>query len=214
MKMVVKLLISALVISSTGSLWAASITNDSGLAAPVSTVTFDEIVFSQGTEITDQYVSYGITFESLVYYDSQGNASFPGVETHYVGNNSTPLINPFSISFTSTQTAAAFGIATNPATTTFTAKLNGVVVESYQSSTDFDDPSISFQGFEGISFDEIEISVGGDGQALIDNIQMGVAAPPPLGDVEPVPSNAAWAMGALILLLVSFGFIAINRRFT
>lgn len=210
MSTLVRVILSALLISSGGTLWAAPITNDIGLAAPTSTITFDELIFSQGTEITDQYASFGVTFESLVYYDSQGDASFPGVETHYVGNNSTPRINPFSILFTSPQTAAAFGIATNPATTAFTAKLNGVIVESYQSSTDYDDASISFQGFEGILFDEIEITVGGDEQALIDNVQMGNA--PVIAPSVPVPANATWAIIILILLVISFGFVAVNRR--
>ena len=163
-------LITLLAIS--GSVSATPITNDTGLADPQSIITFDEFVFADQTVITNQFESLGVTFVSMLFYNSQGPAVFPGVETNYLGNNGNALVNPFSILFTTPQTAAAFGIATNPSTTTFTAKLNGLIVESYQSATNFDDPSVSFQGFEGILFDEIEVSVGSD-QALIDNIQLG-----------------------------------------
>ncbi len=193
----------------SGVVLAEAITNDTGLADPEVTVTFDEFVFTQGTAITDQFSSLGVTFSPNMFYDSQGPTSFPGVETHYVGNNISGLVNPFSIMFTSPQSAAAFGISTNSATTTFTAKLSGAVVESYQSPTNFNDASISFQGFQGILFDEIEVLVGGDGQALIDNIQLGQA--PVIGPMVPVPANAPWALVVMVLLLLSFGFAAVNR---
>ena len=194
----------------SGVVLAEAITNDIGLANPEFTLTFDETVFTQGTAITDQFSSFGVTFSPNMYYDSQGPFSGPSVETHYVGNNVSGLVNPFSIFFTSPQSAVAFGIATNSATTTFTAKLNGVIVESYQSPTYYNDASISFQGFQGILFDEIEVLVGGDQQALIDNIQLGQA--PVIGPMVPVPANAPWALVAMVLLLLSLGFAAVNRR--
>ena len=196
-------------LSTSGLVMADSITNDSGLASPDVTITFDEFVFAEGTIITDQFSSLGVTFSPNLNYDSQGPASFDSVETHYVGNNFGGTVNPFSILFTTDQTAVAFGIATNPGTTTFTAKLNGLMVETYESGTDFDDPAISFQGFQNITFDEIDISVG-SGQALIDNIQLGEGEV--RGPMVPVPANASWALIALVLLLLSIGFSVINRR--
>ena len=204
----------ALLVTS-GLVMADPITNDFGLTSPDATITFDEFVFAEDTVITDQFSSLGVTFLPNLYYDSQGPADFDGVITHYVGNNSGSVVNPFSILFETDQTAVAFGIATNPTTTTFTAKLDGSIVETYQSTTNFDNPAISFQGFQNITFDEIEVGVGND-QALIDNIQLGqgeiLPAEPVMGPVVPVPADASWALIALVLLLLSIGFSVINRR--
>ncbi len=156
-------------------LYATSISNNFGLTSPTKTITFDEIVFTQGTQISTQYASYGVTFTSGMIYDSQSTASFPGITGHYLGNGSNPT---FSIYFSANQTAAAVGLATNPATTTFTALLNGAVVETFSIATTFDNASLGFYGFTGITFNELKVSVS-SGAALFDNIEMGVAAPVP-----------------------------------
>jgi len=158
---------------------AAPITNSFGLTAPASTLTFDEIVFAQGTTITNQYAAYGSEFSPPVgmRYDTQGPASFPGISGHYIGNFS-PAINPFSIHFVSAVTGAAFGMATNPGTTTFTALLGGSIMESFSAPTTYNNSGSGFYGFTGITFDEIRINVSSS-LALIDNIQTGSAVPEP-----------------------------------
>lgn len=149
---------------------ATPIINNFGLASPSNTLTFDELVFPQGTVITTQYSAFGVTFSpSGMRYDTQGPAAFPGITGHYIGNFA-PVINPFSIIFASPLTEAAFGMATNPATTMITALLGGSVVESFSVSTTFNNASQSFYGFTGITFDEIRILVSSN-LALIDNIQ-------------------------------------------
>src|SRR5687767_7575141 len=100
----------------SGSLQGASVSNTFGLSSPVSTLTFDEIVFAQDTAINSQYSAYGVTFSPDTFYDTQGATTCcNGIDGHYVGNFS-PLHNPFSILFTTPQTAAAFAVATNPGT--------------------------------------------------------------------------------------------------
>jgi hypothetical protein len=110
-------------------------------------------------------------------YDTQGSASFPGITGHYLGNFS-PTVNPFSIFFSAPVTQAAFGMATNPASTTITALFNGTPIETFTTSTTFDDVNAGFYGFSGITFNEINISVSSS-SALIDNIQTGTAVPEP-----------------------------------
>ena len=214
MKKLLIVLFSGVLAAPLGLVRATPVTNSTGLAAPISTITFDEHVYAPFTDITDQYLPEGVTFTPLVSYDYQFCGSFPGIQGHCVGSFGQTA---YSIHFTTPQSGAAFAIATNPTTTTFTAKLNGAVVESYQSATDNSQPSISFQGFEGIEFDEIEISVAGpvnNRGSVIDNIQMaGPPSPPPVpGNSVAVPVNPVWAIATLILLVMSSGFVAVNRR--
>lgn len=161
-----------------GTALATPIQNTTGLAAPATTITFDEIVFPGGTSITNEFAGLGVTFSPGLRYDSQGPATFPGVTTHYVGNNLPCCINPFSLLFGGDVTEAAFGVATNPATTLFEALDNGAVVESFSAPTHFDGSTNYFFGFTGITFDEIRVTVGGDNQILIDNVQIGSVPEP------------------------------------
>lgn len=149
--------------------------NTFGLASPVQTVTFSEASFAQGTVITNQFAGFGVTLSPGIFYNSQGAAALSGISGDYVGNNISGLVNPFSILFGSVQTAAAFGAATNPTSTLFEALLLGSVVASGSSATTFNDPN-AFYGFNGVNFDEIRITVGGDQQMLIDNVQTGIPA--------------------------------------
>lgn len=170
--------IAAAVLSlATVAAQAASVQNNSGLASPAVTVTFDEQVLADGTAITSYQ---GLGFSPSLAYNSQGGAAFPGITGNYAGNNANTAspFNPFVISFGGDLTAAAFGVATNPATSLFEALNNGSVVESFSAATNFNGSGNSFFGFTGITFDAIRVTTGGDGQMLIDNIQMGTAAVP------------------------------------
>ena len=110
-----------------------------GLPSPAAIVTFSELVFSPTTIIRNEFASFGVTFSPYLSYDSQGATTCcDGIVGHYLGNNDRTTLgtaDPFSILFTSPQPAAAFGLATNPATTTFDALLAGTVVESFTSQT-------------------------------------------------------------------------------
>ena len=160
---------------------ATPIISSTGLPDAPVIITFDELVFPQGTEITNQYASLGVTFSPVTYYNSQGSLDglgIVGISGNYVGNFSATAApsDSFSIIFTfsTPQIKAAFGLATNPGTTTLTALLDGTVVETFSSSTTYDNPSTAFLGFTGILFNEITISTTdayGDHFALVDTIQ-------------------------------------------
>lgn len=178
--------------------------NSTGIASPTSTITFDELTFTNGTTITNQYAAYGVTFAGLLYTPQSG--TFPGVSGNDLGNffGGATTTNPFQIFFTSAQTSAAFGLATNPATTTFTALLAGVAVASFTTSTTFNDGN-AFVGFNAAgssSFDEIDVNVGSsDSFGLIDNIQQGEA-------VVATPEPASMALVATGLL----GLFGVARK--
>jgi hypothetical protein len=86
-------------------------------------------------------------------------------------------------------------MVTNPGTSTFTALLANVPVESFSAATTFTSLD-DFYGFQGITFDQIRVDVGGFNQAmLLDNLQIGTSAVP-----EPT---------TLVLLL---GLVMMRRR--
>jgi hypothetical protein len=165
--------------------YATPLISSTGLPNAPVIITFDELgALPQGTAITDQYASFGVAFAPSVYFNGQGPVpGIPGIGGNYVSNfyidppNYTfPTNNPFSIYFTfgTPQMEAAFGLATNPATTTLTALLNGTVVETFSLSTTSDNPATAFVGFTGILFNEITISttdIYGYHFALVDTIQ-------------------------------------------
>ena len=70
---------------------------------------------------------------------------------------------------------------TNGYTDTFTALLNGLVVETASATTG----NWAYYGFTGIVFDQIRVNIGGDvhinNHMRLDNIQIGAAAVPEPG---------------------------------
>jgi hypothetical protein len=143
-----------------------------GLTSPDRIITFSEIPLPEDTPVTNQFAALGLTLMPALGYNSQGPTTLPGISGNYLGNNSSlPFGNPFRLHFSAPVTSAVFGLATNPAITTFTAFLSGIEVESFVAATTFNEAE-AYIGFADILFDEILISVGGgDGQALIDNVQ-------------------------------------------
>jgi hypothetical protein len=180
---------------------AGFIHNATGVSGPHSTITFSEFGLPADTVITDQYSSLGATFSPNLYQnpqpvfpapniddspDSLSNFSFSGGDT----------INPFSIFFNTVQTDAAFAFITNPTdpgTSTFEARLGGVLIESESAPTEFSS-STNFYGFTGILFDEIRVLAGGEGGFMVmDNLQLNAEAAP----VPEPASLAIWGLGAL-----------------
>jgi len=204
------LLSSLVVAAASGGAAAAPIINNFGLSSPAASITFDEIVLPQGTLVSSQYASLGVTFSPNLFFDSQGHAIFPGISGHYLGNflEDSPTTNPFSILFSSPQTSVAFGLASSQAITTFTALRGGVVVESFSEITTYNDPSEGYYGFSGILFDEIQVSILNDLSLLIDNIQLNPAPPP----APPATLAAAPEPASLALMGAAFVALALSRR--
>jgi hypothetical protein len=134
-------------------------------------------VFRENTVITNQFADVGVTFSPLQYYDSDKTFfpnGFTNVSGHWVADFEDVSFfptNPFTIHFSKDQTGAAFALVTDPdETATFTALLHGVPVETATAPTGFNIPN-NFYGFTRVTFDAIQVDVGGDGLAVLDNIQ-------------------------------------------
>lgn len=165
----------------TGSAEALTLNNSTGLTDPTQTITFDEIALPDESSITNQYSSLGVEFSPNLVFDSPGS-SVPNITGNQLKNFS-PVVNPFSINFTDTVSSAVFAFATNPGTSTFTALLDGSIVESFSSSTSVFQPN-NFFGFTDILFDEIKVDVGGfNNSMLLDNIQFTTVTTPEPGSI-------------------------------
>ena len=147
----------------------------------------------------------GVTFGNAY----SGSAFFSGspFATGAIYNVPPALSNiafgAISIEFPMALMGAAFNLATDVGATTFSAYLNGSLVETFNSATDFSKSS-SFYGFEGFEFDRIEVRTvleGTTGQIAftgIDNLQF--ASVPAAAVLAPEPSTAAMIFGGVIAL--------------
>ncbi|MBP0017934.1 MAG: PEP-CTERM sorting domain-containing protein [Cyanobacteria bacterium SBLK] len=162
-------------ISFVGTAEALTFNNSTGLTNPAQTITFDEIALPNNTNVTDQYSSLGVEFAPNLVFEIVRTPT-----TNFTGNhlkNFFPVTNPFSINFTDPVNSAAFAFINNASTSTFTALLDGSIVESFSSPSVF--VPNNFFGFTDIVFDEIQIDVGGGGNYMrLDNIQFTVASTP------------------------------------
>jgi hypothetical protein len=166
------------------------------------TVTFSEFqnpgdpnALNPGDTVTNQFVDYGVSF-APGDPGMKFNAQYPelpdgaAVSGDHLGNY-FPVQNPFSIIFhtvfATAQTKAAFGLWTSPdTTTTFTALLEGEIVDTFNATTTFDDDASGFYGFVNVAFDEVQIFIqsppDGSGEnpnfALLDNIQLAAPSDP------------------------------------
>lgn len=193
----------------SGTVDGALVHNTFGLSSPDQTLTFDEVVLATDTSVTTQYSSFGVSFSSELFYDGFGGpiagGVLPNLSGHYLSNfdgGDPPTVTPFLISFASMQSAAAFSMSTNSGTSTFTALLAGMSVESFNAATNSSNTNNYF-GFSGISFDAIRVDPGGTGgAALIDNLQF-VAS-----EMSVVPESSSMAL----MGLSAFGMCVMRRR--
>ena len=195
----------ALSVLASGVADAAFFNNTTGLASPSVTIDFSEHTFADNTVITSQFSDLGVTFTPNLYYQNTfipGQPNGPPPDLTNFLPNVGGLVNPFSIFFSSPVTGAAFVLSTNPNTTMFTALLNGSVVDSGSALTNLSNP-MDFYGFTGVTFDQINVSVGADGFAILDTVQ---TVPEP-DTVQTVPEPSTW-----VLMLAGGGILAAGIR--
>ncbi len=172
-----------------------------GLASPTVSIDFEEGAIPASTVVTTQFA--GVTFGdgSNDFIMDTGGAG-TGTQ-HIVGRflqSANTVVAPGAIKFDKQVSAAGFNLRTNPDTTTFTAFLNGVFVESFNAATNLTTSS-NFYGFTGIIFDEIQFDMAIVGQQgfNLDNLEF-VTVPAP---------SALFLIGAGLL-----GLGAMRRRRT
>ena len=179
---------------------AALINNGTGLAAPLTTITFDEIVLADQTELLATYAAYGVTFGAGVRYGTVDYAipnTAPPNAVNFFG-----FVDPWIVRFDDPLSEAAMVVATNTSqpNTVITALLGGGVVESFNIATS-QGGATNFFGFTGIVFDEIRVSNPASG-IVVDNIQLGRAV------AVPEPASLLLLSSALVLL----GGMRVTRR--
>ena len=165
--------VAAAVLSINSAMAMAIDASTTGLTG-ATTITFGTNSYANGTVLTNQYQSSGITFNSnTFYYDRSGYFSsssirnFDGAQTS--ASNS-------SIFFTSTVNAADFNLLTNGGSTIFQAYLAGALVESFPSAATAN--SSRYYGFQNIAFNEIRINAPVNDAFVLDNLQFKASAVP------------------------------------
>ena len=146
-----------------------------GLAAPGQTIAFDEFGLPEGTAVTNQYASLGVSFAG-VFNTSAFDGAFPNISGSELAdfNGSCPCGPAVTISFAAPVTDAVFAFVSNTGNSTFTSYLGGTMVESASLGTGYDG---QFAGFTNSRFDSIVVTAGGsNGAGLIDNLEFNAAS--------------------------------------
>jgi hypothetical protein len=186
---------------------AAFLHSSTGLTSPTTTITFGELVFPNGTVITNQYASLGVTFSNNPVYETHTDP-VSGVPDHQlvVQFEPNPIDLPLygvSILFASNQTAAAFALDWDAGAVAFAAILDGNLVEEVAIAGPNPSPGDDFYGFTGITFDRILIRVvapAGRTLPLLDDIQLGES-------LDPAPVPAPPAAVLFVVGLVGLGCV-------
>lgn len=198
-KLIIISLSSSLLMTLMGhkQIQAASLQNTVGIATPILTIDFDEIIYPNLTIITNQYSTVngepGVIFSNTtlpspfngLFYLRPLPSSLPNIGLEAVGNASS--FTSFSIKFVETQTEAAFSMVTDLTTATFTAKKGGTVVESFSTTTNLTQTN-NFFGFTDVQtgFDEILIELNRINNNAIPSARIGAIQ---LGGGQPEPEE-------------------------
>jgi hypothetical protein len=143
-----------------------------GLEEPAAVVNFNELNLADTVQVSAEFAEFGVTFLPHLYYRTGDHPDWSNVSGANL-RSGDPIVNTFSVTFQGPLDSAALVAIAQPSTpATITAKLNGIEVESFETTISIDNPDNYF-GFTGIRLDEIEISYSEETRLRIDNIQLG-----------------------------------------
>lgn len=186
------------------SLSAQAATIDSatmGLSDADVTITFDEVALARGTQVTDQFESFGVTFSPAVTYfpSISPRPNFDGAAVLDFNFAAGTAGTPVTLNFTDTVSAVSLLTSGNFGQVTFSAFLGGSLVESFTSSVDL--TANNFYGFEGIRLDALTLTPSGSNSFALDELAFDIAP-------VPVPASLPLLVGGMLGL----GWMARRRK--
>jgi len=176
--------VASLLLLSSSSAHATFIDDEgSGLTSPAATLNFASPVLSANDAVTNQFA--WVTFSPNVYF--QPDSGF-GITPNTLGNftfaTAPAYVDPVTMAIGVNQSGVAFQMAADNTPYTFTALLDGQVVDS--ATTTVSDVA-GFYGFTGEPwFNQLAIAeagVGGGSYWVIGNVQL-----------SSIPEPSTWAM--------------------
>ena len=171
--------------------------NSTGLASLDQTITFESAVLPVNGSVTTQFQSFGVTFQNA--FGNPDSSTLPNITGNRLGDFQSGIgkTGTFEIDFSALQSGAAFALVSQTGTTTFTALLNGVPVESATAATNLIATN-NFFGFSNIAFNQLTaLTVSSDSVFLMDNLQTLAAVPEP---------------ETLAMMLVGLGIVGATAR--
>jgi hypothetical protein len=177
---------------------ATPIQNSTGLSGMFQTETFDT---NLGNDSAAASQFAGIHFSNGAYLTNFYSGLVPNALNSSVvnfANNScpVPVCPAVTITFDNIQSAVAFAFLSGDGTSTFSAYMGSLLVESFTATTLYATGG-TFYGFDGINFDSVVIQSASNNNAfLIDNFQTKNASAVPLpGSIALILIGAMGVLG-------------------
>lgn len=145
-----------------------------GLASPATTITFGEIPLATNAVVTNQYAGLGVTFSPNVYYNPEGWPPWANNVGNFTFPTEPSYVNPVTLMYSSTQSAAAFQMAADGSPYLFQAFLGGTLVDSF-TNPDITGNGSLYYGFSNESFDSLVLTYQGGGGGpywLMSNLEL------------------------------------------
>lgn len=166
----------------TGAVHAAPVVDAHGLEAPAQSIGFEGARAKPGALVLGLDRA-GVAFSGALALSPQSADHVSGMSGASLGNQGVRgWRGEVSIMFRDVMNAAAFAFATERATTSVGAFLDGKLVEAFTLETNWYVADTAYLGFRDIQFDEIRLRTDA-ALILIDNLQ--------LGETDVIPQQAA-----------------------